>query len=127
MQYPLAVRGSAIVLFAIGGTTVAMGLSAALGDATWSLSTGLGSCLIAGIYEVGRPERLSVEQADQLDEQYSDFGEPAAATLSACMFSQHSQLSLAASTCDLSGIFTFLSTATDTLTTTTSVNGNQDR
>ena len=59
----------------MGGTAVAAALSTALGDATWSLSTGLGSCLIAGIYEVGRPERLSTEEADKLDEQYREFGE----------------------------------------------------
>ncbi len=59
----------------MGGSLVASGLSSALGDATWSLSTGLGSCLVAGIYEVGRPDRLSPEEANQLDEQYADFGE----------------------------------------------------
>ena len=58
----------------MGGSLVALGLSSALGDATWSLSTGLGSCLVAGIYEVGRPDRLSAEEANQLDEQYNDFG-----------------------------------------------------
>lgn len=75
LEYPLALRASAIVIFAVGGSLVAMGLSSALGDATWSLSTGLGSCLVAGIYEVGRPDRLSAEEANQLDEQFQDFGE----------------------------------------------------
>lgn len=75
LEYPLALRVSAIVAFAMGGSLVAMGLSSALGDATWSLSTGLGSCLIAGIYEVGRPDRLSAEEANDLDNQYRDFGE----------------------------------------------------
>ena len=74
LEYPLALRAAAIVLFAMGGSLVAAGLSSALGDATWSLSTGLGSCLVAGIYEVGRPDRLSADEANQLDEQYQDFG-----------------------------------------------------
>jgi len=44
-----------------------------LGDATWSVSTGLGSCLIAAIYEVGRPARLTVDEANVLQSQYQDF------------------------------------------------------
>lgn len=82
LQYPVALRAATVVLFAMSGTAVALALSTALGDATWSLSTGLGSCLIAGIYEVGRPERLSAEEADQLDEQYKDFCEPSYGAIS---------------------------------------------
>ena len=75
-SYPLAVRGATIFLVACGGALVAAGFSAALGDATWSVSTGLGSCLVAAIYEVGRPDRLSVDEANVLEEQYQDFGIP---------------------------------------------------
>lgn len=47
------------------------------GDATWSVSTGLGACLAAAVYEVGRPARLSRDQADQVDNQWRTFGESA--------------------------------------------------
>ena len=73
-SYPVALRATTILLCAIGGTLVASGLSAALGDATWAVSTGLGSCLIAGVYEVGRPDRLTAGEADALEQQYQDFG-----------------------------------------------------
>ena len=32
-----------------------------LGDATWSLSTGIGSVMAGGMLEAGRPRRLSQE------------------------------------------------------------------
>lgn len=56
------------------GTLIAWGFAAALGDATWSVSTGLGSCFVSAIYEVGRPDRLSSDEAQELEDKYADFG-----------------------------------------------------
>lgn len=46
------------------------------GDATWSVSTGLGACIAGAVYEVGRPKRYTAEEAAQLDAEWRDFGEP---------------------------------------------------
>lgn len=37
---------------------------------------GIGSCFAAAIYEVGRPTRLSSDEAVELESQWQDFGEP---------------------------------------------------
>ena len=61
-------------IFLAAGCGVAAALSAALGgEATWSVSTGVGAALAAGVYEVGRPARLSGQQAATLDGQWADF------------------------------------------------------
>ena len=39
-----------------------------------SVSTGIGACMAAGVYEVGRPARLSSEEAVTLEAQWQDFG-----------------------------------------------------
>ncbi len=39
-----------------------------------SVSTGMGACMAAGVYEVGRPRRLNVEEAQKLEGQWQDFG-----------------------------------------------------
>ena len=44
------------------------------GDATWSVSTGLGACIAGAVYEVGRPKRYTAEEAAQLDAEWRDFG-----------------------------------------------------
>ena len=68
----LSVANAAIFLAA--GCGVAFALSAALGgEATWSVSTGVGAALAAAVYEIGRPKRLSGAQAAALDEQWADF------------------------------------------------------
>ncbi len=36
---------------------------------------GIGSCFAAAIYEVGRPKRLSSDEAVELENQWQDFGE----------------------------------------------------
>ena len=69
------IRASAILFFALAGTSVAWSLAAALGDATWSVSTGIGSCFLAAIYEAGRPDRLTADQAEEMEAKYQDFGE----------------------------------------------------
>ena len=40
-----------------------------------AVRAGLGSLLAAGMYEVGRPQRLTVEQALEKERQWQDFGE----------------------------------------------------
>ena len=45
-----------------------------IGDATWSVSTGLGACMAAGVYEVGRPRRVTAEEAADIDTRWRDFG-----------------------------------------------------
>jgi hypothetical protein len=73
-EAPPALRVANGALFALAGAAVALGCSAALGgEATWSVSTGLGAALAAGVYEVGRPPRLSAAQAVALDAEWSDF------------------------------------------------------
>jgi hypothetical protein len=73
-EAPAALRVANGALFALAGAAVALGCSAALGgEATWSVSTGLGAALAAGVYEVGRPPRLSAAQAVALDAQWADF------------------------------------------------------
>lgn len=73
-EYPLAIRASAILFFALSGTTIAWSLALALGDATWSVSTGIGSCFLAAIYEAGRPDRLTSEEAEAMEAKYREFG-----------------------------------------------------
>ncbi len=51
-----------------------MSAASPAGDATWSVSTGLGACMAAGVYEVGRPRRVSAEEAADIDTRWRDFG-----------------------------------------------------
>ncbi|KAJ9522378.1 hypothetical protein QJQ45_008154 [Haematococcus lacustris] len=70
---PWAVQAVAAALFAGAGLGVAGLWNSGLGDATWSVSTGLGACMAAFVYEVGRPRRLGVEEAQRLEGQWQDF------------------------------------------------------
>ncbi|KAK9815335.1 hypothetical protein WJX72_001923 [[Myrmecia] bisecta] len=70
---PLSVRAAAIAVFALGGVLTSWAFAASLGDATWAVSTGIGACMFAGIYEVGRPQRFTPEEAQELDQQWQDF------------------------------------------------------
>eukprot|EP00803_Ostreobium_quekettii_P010741 evm.model.scf_186.2 EVM.evm.TU.scf_186.2 scf_186:12967-16054(-) len=70
---PVSLQAAAIFFFGISGTVVAALFHAALGGATWGLSTGLGSCFAAGIYEVGRPRRLSREEFEKQEGQFAEF------------------------------------------------------
>ena len=38
------------------------------------MSTGLGACTAAGVYEVGRPQRVTAEEAADIDTRWRDFG-----------------------------------------------------
>lgn len=71
---PAWIRAGTVAIFAGAGFATAATLGSLLGgDASWSVSTGMGACVAAGMYEVGRPQRLSVEEAQVLESQWKDF------------------------------------------------------
>lgn len=73
-EAPTALRVANGGVFLLSGAAVAVALSSALGgEATWSVSTGLGSCLAAGVYELGRPRRLSVDEQVALEARWKEF------------------------------------------------------
>jgi hypothetical protein len=73
-EVPASLRATALLLVLGGGVGTAALLELGLGDATWSVSSGIGMCLAAAVYELGRPERLSKDQAIELEGQWQDFG-----------------------------------------------------
>ena len=75
-EHPAAVRAAAAVATVGAGCGTAFVLNAGLGDATWGVSSGIASCMAAGVYELGRPERLSGAQATELEDQWQIFGAP---------------------------------------------------
>lgn len=72
-EHPLPVRAAAAAGTVAVGCGTAFALKAGLGDATWGVSSGLACCMAAGIYELGRPDRLSGEEAVKLEEQWQTF------------------------------------------------------
>lgn len=72
-EHPTVVRVAAISLAVFWGIVTAQLFEVLLGDATWSVSTGIGACFAAFVYEVGRPERLSRDDAIQLEAIWQDF------------------------------------------------------
>ncbi len=73
-EAPTSLRAANALLYLLAGSAVSLSLSAVLGgEATWSVSTGLGACLAAGVYEVGRPQRLSAAQQVALEAEWRDF------------------------------------------------------
>lgn len=74
---PLLIRAPTVLLFAASGAAVAWAFQAGLGDGTWSISTGIGACMAAAVYEVGRPDRLNPEEAVELESQWQEFGKHA--------------------------------------------------
>lgn len=58
----------------VGGISISALLASGLGDPTWSISSGIGALFAAAIFEVGRPARLTVQEAQQLEMQWQDFG-----------------------------------------------------
>ena len=71
---PMPLQLANFGLFLIGGSGIAAACSSALGgEATWSVSTGIGACLAAAVYELGRPQRLSAVQQVTLEAEWSDF------------------------------------------------------
>jgi hypothetical protein len=72
-EAPLPLRIATFAFFAVSGVATSAFLDASLGDGTWAVSSGIGSLFGAGLYEVGRPERLSVDEAKILEAQWQDF------------------------------------------------------
>eukprot|EP00873_Tetraselmis_striata_P034627 jgi/Tetstr1/454891/TSEL_041755.t1 len=70
---PTGIRLAAAGVCILTGFSIAAVCELGLGDATWAVSTGIGSILVSGIYEAGRPQRLSPEEAVALEEQWQDF------------------------------------------------------
>jgi hypothetical protein len=77
-KVPALVRLAAVATFAASGVAIAASSSALLGDEIWAVSTGLGTCMAAGMFEVGRPKRMSVEEAQEKEAQWQEFGEQCA-------------------------------------------------
>lgn len=73
-QVPFWIKAAAAAACLTGGVAAAGVLEAGLGDPTWSISSGIGALFAAGIFEVGRPKRLSVAEAQTLESQWQDFG-----------------------------------------------------
>lgn len=72
---PTLVKLLAYAIFAGAGAVSSLAFSVGLGDATWAISTGIGACMAAGVYEVGRPVRMEPVEAQQLDVLWQDFCE----------------------------------------------------
>ena len=72
--HPKFVQNLAVAGCVASGLTIAAVLENTLGDATWAVSSGIASCMAAGVYEIGRPQRLSSAEAVQLEEQWQVFG-----------------------------------------------------
>ena len=70
---PSWIRALATGFCLTAGFGISLAFSLGLGDPTWSVSSGLGACAAAGVYEVGRPKRLSVSEAKELEGQWQDF------------------------------------------------------
>ena len=70
---PAALFLANVAVFAAFGAAISLSLSAALGEETWGVSSGLGSCLAAGVYELGRPPRLSAPEREALEARYAQF------------------------------------------------------
>lgn len=73
-EHPKYVRAAAVVFTVASGAAIAAALDVGLGSATWGVSSGIATCLAAGVYELGRPERLSADQAVELEGLYQEFG-----------------------------------------------------
>lgn len=69
----IALKATTIIFFIASGCLVSFALEATLGDASWAVSTGIGSAIVAGVYEAGRPDRLSPAQLQVLELQWQDF------------------------------------------------------
>lgn len=75
-EHPVSVKVLAGAATAAAGCGSAYALSAGLGDATWAVSSGIATCMAAGVYELGRPTRMSAAAARQLEDQWQVFGAP---------------------------------------------------
>lgn len=73
-EHPAWVKAAAAVAIIASGCSIAVVLDTGLGDATWGVSSGIATCMAAGVYELGRPQRLSADEAVELEEQWQVFG-----------------------------------------------------
>lgn len=80
-EHPAWVRGVAVAAIIASGCSIALVLDTGLGDATWGVSSGIATCMAAGVYELGRPQRLSADEAVKLEEQWQVFGTPLPCTV----------------------------------------------
>jgi len=74
-EAPTELRILSIMVAITWGILTAAVFELALEDSIWGISAGVGACFAAGLFEVGRPERLSPEQAKKLETQWQDFKE----------------------------------------------------
>ena len=71
---PTALRLLSVLAFIAIGTAVSVGVSSSLGgEATWSVSTGLGAVCVAGVVEVGRPKQLTAQEQVALEADWQEF------------------------------------------------------
>jgi hypothetical protein len=71
---PTALRLLTVLAFIGIGTAVSVGVSSSLGgEATWSVSTGLGAVCVAGVVEVGRPKQLTAQEQVALEADWQEF------------------------------------------------------
>ena len=68
----VSVPTTMLVCFAVG-TAIARSVDAACGDTTWGVASSMGALAGAGMYELGRPRRLSEEEREALDRKWADF------------------------------------------------------
>eukprot|EP00878_Enallax_costatus_P022071 GHUV01023403.1.p1 GENE.GHUV01023403.1~~GHUV01023403.1.p1 ORF type:complete len:258 (+),score=58.55 GHUV01023403.1:156-929(+) len=71
---PLWTGAAAAATCLLGGIAISALLESGLGDPTWAVSSGIGALFAAAVFEVGRPKRLTVAEAQQLEAQWQDFG-----------------------------------------------------
>lgn len=74
-------KAAAVLACVVQGIVTSLLFELALEDATWSVSTGIGSVFAAFVYEVGRPKRLSSSQEIELEAVWLDFASFADAAL----------------------------------------------
>eukprot|EP00890_Picochlorum_soloecismus_P005939 jgi/Picsp_1/6346/NSC_03695-R1_expressed protein [Chlorella variabilis] len=74
-EAPMDLRILSVMLAITWGILTAAVFELALEDSIWGISAGVGACFAAALFEVGRPERLSPEQAKKLETQWQDFKE----------------------------------------------------
>jgi len=77
----VGLKVAAVLACVVQGVITSLLFELALEDATWSVSTGIGSVFAAFVYEVGRPKRLSSSQEIELEAVWLDFSSFADAAL----------------------------------------------
>ncbi len=70
---PLPLRAAAVGAAAAGGVAVAAALDAGLGDAIWSVSSGIGVLIASLVTEASRPTRLAPAEAEELEASWQLF------------------------------------------------------